>query len=293
MYKNIHEAYDRFKESGVQDPFEETMHLLDLLSAGTMRRLNHSVLESKDACLEIIKKRSQGNMPMEYILGKAVFMGNEFLCTQDTLIPTEDTDLLVQVAAGNANKLNMADKPCTIIEIGTGCGNIAISLALQLENVRIFASDISPNAVAVAQQNVDKYQVKEKVSLFCGDMFSPFQELGYQGAIDMVICNPPYIPTTSLAKLSAEIVDYEPRVALDGGAYGIDAFKKLIANARDFLSPAGMLLFEIGERQEKFVERLFGKNGGYQGVVHFKKHGKIRVMGAQKNEQERIYAGKD
>jgi release factor glutamine methyltransferase len=230
-----------------------------------------------------MKKRSQGTMPMEYILGKAVFMGYEFLCTPDTLIPTEDTDLLVQVAAGHARKLNKADKPCTIIEIGTGCGNIAISLALQVKNARILASDISPEAVAVAQQNVEKHHVKEKVSLFCGDMFSPFQNLGYHGAIDMVVCNPPYIPTTSLAKLSADIVDHEPLVALDGGPYGIDAYRRLIAGAREFLSPSGMLLFEIGERQEKFVERLFKKNGGYQGVVHFKKHDKIRVMGAQKN----------
>lgn len=282
MYKNICEVYDRFKGSGVRDPFAETMHLLDLLSAGKVRKVDRALLENRDACAAVVTGRSSGNSPMEYILGKAAFMGNEFVCTSDTLIPTEDTDLLVLVAADYVQRKSKAGTTCAVIEIGTGCGNIAVSLALQVENARILASDISPDAIAVAQRNVDKFQVGEKVSLFCGDMFAPFRDPRYQGAIDMVICNPPYIPTTSLCKLSAEIVDHEPLIALDGGPYGIDAYKNLIAGAREFLSPDGMLLFEIGERQEKFVERLFARNGGYRGMVTFKKHDKIRVMGAER-----------
>jgi release factor glutamine methyltransferase len=283
MYKNIREAYERFKEAGVEEPLAETMHLLDLLAGGSIRKLDRTVLENGDACLEIIRKRSQGTMPMEYLMGKAVFMGNEFHCTQDTLIPTEDTDLLVQVAASHAQRLGRPGAPCTIIEIGTGCGNVAVSLALQLDDARILASDISSEAVAVARRNVDKFGVGGKVTLFCGDMFAPFEDLGCRGAVDLVVCNPPYIPTTSLAKLAAEIVDHEPLVALDGGPYGINAYKRLVGQAGQFLSPGGMLLMEIGERQEKLVERLFNNNGGYEQVVHFRKHDKIRVMGARRN----------
>jgi release factor glutamine methyltransferase len=107
--------------------------------------------------------------------------------------------------------------------------------------------------------------------------------LGYESEIDLVVCNPPYIPTGSLANLSPEIIDHEPLVALDAGPYGIDIIRRLIADSLSILKPAGILVFEIGEGQEKLAARLLRKNGGYTDVRYHKDgDGTIRVISAKK-----------
>jgi release factor glutamine methyltransferase len=148
------------------------------------------------------------------------------------------------------------------------------------EDVRILASDISEAAVEVARRNVQKYQADGKVSLFCGDLYEPFA--AHLGAADMVLCNPPYIPTTSLKKMAREIIDHEPVVALDGGPFGLGIFRRLLNGAPAFLKRGGALMFEIGERQEKLIERLFAGNGAYGDISFFEYQGKVRVVAATK-----------
>ena len=118
------------------------------------------------------------------------------------------------------------------------------------------------------------------MTLFAGDLFAPLRDLGHEGGIDLVVCNPPYIPTGSLAKLDTEITGHEPIAALDAGAYGIDMFRRLLDEAADFLRPGGMLAFEMGAGQEKLVERLIGKSGRYAEIEYFKYDGRIRVVSA-------------
>ena len=220
--------------------------------------------------------------PPPYLLGRALFMGNTFYCTKDTLIPRHETSLLVQTACEylDRKKKQGADAQ-TVIEIGTGCGNIAVSLAMRCdEEVRILASDISEAALEVARRNVQRYQVDGKVSLFCGDLYEPFRD--HREAADMVICNPPYIPTTSLKKLDRQIIDHEPVVALDGGPYGLNIFRRLISGAPTFLKKEGMLVFEIGDGQEKLIERLLSRNNAYKEIGFFRYEGQVRVVGAIK-----------
>ena len=219
-------------------------------------------------------------VPPQYILGRAVFMDNTFYCTSDTLIPRPETGVLVQTACDYLEEKKRNGSPAqTVIEIGTGCGNIAVSLAMRCdEGVRILASDISPAAVEVARRNVQKYQVDGSVSLFCGDLYEPFRE--HQGTADMVLCNPPYIPTTSLKKLARQIIDHEPVIALDGGPYGVDIFRRLLSGAPAFLKKGGVLAFEIGEGQEKLIERLLSGNGAFENIRFFEYEGKVRIVGA-------------
>ncbi len=122
-------------------------------------------------------------VPPQYILGRAVFMDNTFYCTSDTLIPRPETGVLVQTACDYLEEKKRNGSPAqTVIEIGTGCGNIAVSLAMRCdEGVRILASDISPAAVEVARRNVQKHQVDGRVSLFCGDLYEPFRTPGHRG----------------------------------------------------------------------------------------------------------------
>ncbi len=197
--------------------------------------------------------------PSEYLSGRAQFMGRTFHCSTDTLIPREETRGLVEATLETIRQAQQTKQKLTLIEIGTGCGNIAVSLALNSENVRIVASDLSAAAVEVAQRNVVEFGLQERISLFCGDLFQPLEGQGLEGTVDIVVCNPPYIPTGSLSKLPPEIIDFEPRLALDGGPYGIDFYLRLLSESPRMLNLGGRLLFEIGERQEGLVQHLFDK----------------------------------
>jgi release factor glutamine methyltransferase len=281
MFSHFIQSYDLFKERGIPDPLFETLRLFDIISAGKIREALSCFDKNREDVVNIARERGNG-VPMEYILGMATFMGRSFFCTKDTLIPTEETSLLVMTAYDLINgRMAASLGPQTVIEIGTGCGNIALSLAGLCNNeVRIAASDVSASAVEIAKKNADRFDTHRKVSLFCGDLFEPFTE--YQGKTDMVICNPPYIPTTSLKKLSSEIIDHEPMVALDGGPYGINFFRRLISETLKMLKPHGILIFEIGQGQEKLISMLFAKNGAYENIRQFRHGEHVRVISAEK-----------
>jgi len=196
---------------------------------------------------------------LEYVLGRAQFMGRTFHCSPATLIPRAETGELVEATIEVIRQEQQTKQALTLVEIGIGCGNIAVSLALATEHVKILASDVSSAAVEVARRNVAEFGLQERIKLFSGDLFEPFEGEGLANNLDIVVCNPPYIPTASLNKLASEIIDFEPRLALDGGPYGIDFFLRLISEAPKVLKPGGTLLFEIGERQENLVQYLFEK----------------------------------
>jgi release factor glutamine methyltransferase len=266
-----------YEAKKIENPLLETLRLFDVLSGGKVREAL-LIRDADEVDVETIAEMRQQGVPLEYILGRAVFMGKTFYCASDTLIPRPETSLLVSTAGDFIHKRKGSGADSQIvIEIGTGCGNISISLAFLCDKgVKIQASDISPAALEIARLNVQKFNVAEKVELFCGDLFGPFH--GYQSRVDIVICNPPYIPTTSLKKLAPEIIDHEPLVALDGGPYGIGFFRRLINEAPNVLKQDGVLLFEIGEGQERMIERLISQRDTYKNIEYFKYEGKVRVV---------------
>ncbi|MBU1087118.1 MAG: peptide chain release factor N(5)-glutamine methyltransferase [Candidatus Omnitrophica bacterium] len=282
MFDKFMEIYGLFEKQGFADPLLETLRLFNLASKGELAKVDLLFLKDKEINLDsLIQKRKQG-VPLEYIMGEAVFMGNLFFCTQDTLIPTEYTKLLVNTALDFIKKRQESENRQTLIDMGTGCGNIAISIAMHSNNTKVLASDLSNEAVAIARNNVNRFNLQEKVSLFCGDLFFPFQNEEYAGKVDIVVCNPPYIPTSSLSKMAPEIVNFEPHLALDAGPYGINIFRRVITDALLILKPKGILCFEIGLGQEKLVGRLLEKNENYEQVEYYKDQGLIRVISAVK-----------
>lgn len=282
LYLEYRKIFEAFKEAGVEDPFRETLQVIDLMTNGALSVNGGTLPEGVELDVEeIVALRKEGK-PLEYILGITPFMGELFHCAPGALIPREETELLTRTCIGIIEKMREGKSEVTVIEMGTGSGNIAVSLALNTEGTRIFASDVSPDAVEVAAKNVQRFAVGDRVSLFCGDLFAPLEGTGLEGTTDLVVCNPPYIPTGSLEKLDAEIRDHEPVVALDAGAYGIDIFRRLIAGSLDFLRPGGVLAFEIGVGQEKLVDRLLGKSGGYTDIVHYDDGENVRVFSAAK-----------
>jgi release factor glutamine methyltransferase len=278
MFEDFLQSYSMFEQSGFEKPLLETLRLYDLLLGGALRNTDLASLSQKPVdLLAMIQKRKLG-IPWEYILGKTYFMGHLFDCSPDTFIPTEETSVLVQAALEHIHKKELVTSDLVLIELCTGCGNIAVCLAMHSTHIKILASDISTTAVAIAKKNADTFNLQDRISFYSGDLFSPFQAMGYAGKVDFVVCNPPYIPTASLSKLSPEIIDHEPRVALDGGPFGIDLYRRLINDSQFMLKPEGMLFFEIGERQETLASWLLEKNGGYENIQYYTDDGKIRAI---------------
>lgn len=280
MYSLFHELYEEFAKAGSADPLGETLRAADILSAGALRKTGRSLLEEKGISTGELAALRQTGKPLEYILGMAPFMGRLLHCAPGALIPREETELLAGTCIAAIKGMQREKRDITVIELGTGCGNIAVSIALGTENATVYASDVSADAVEVARRNVELFGVGDRVSLFCGDLFAPMKGKGLEGAVDLVVCNPPYIPTGSLEKLASEIIDHEPVVALDAGAYGIDIFRRLVADSPGFLRPGGVLAFEIGAGQDKLVARLFNKSGAYENIGNYDDGENIRVFSA-------------
>ena len=282
MFSHIRITYDLFSDYDLNDPFSETIRLYDLLSGGCLRNPELSILDKYGIDLgEIIQGRKRG-IPLEYIIGEAVFMRLPMYCTPDTLIPRAETELLVNSTLDIIGEREKNNRELTIMELGTGCGNIAVALAMNAPNVKILASDISPGAVAIAQKNADRYDLQDRITLSCGDMFDHFDEEDFRETIDIVVSNPPYIPTSSIEKMDSAITEHEPILALDAGSYGMDIFRKLISGSVPFLKKKGVLIFEIGAGQEKLVDMLFKKSNSFENVRHIDDGNEVRVISAQR-----------
>ena len=191
------------------------------------------------------------NYPLPYLTGRIEFYGLEFEVTPDVLIPRPETETLVDLA--------LARHPTSVVDVGTGSGCIAVALAAHLPDAIIYAIDISTAALAVAHRNAERYGVAERVPLLVGDVLSP-----RPSPIDLIVSNPPYIPSGECASLPASIRGHEPRLALDGGSDGMAIIQRLLIQAPAVLrngepeegEAGGGLLIEIGADQGEAASQL-------------------------------------
>jgi release factor glutamine methyltransferase len=197
---------------------------------------------------ELVTRRERRE-PVAYLTGLKSFFGLEFLVNSDTLIPRPETELLVETAL----QLASHNTPLTIADIGTGSGCIAIALATHLAEARIFAIDISPQAIQMAWRNAERHQVLDRITFLIGNLLLPLA-----GPVDFIVSNPPYIRYAELRPplTMAEVYQYEPHLALDGGLDGLLIIRRLLAQAREKLKPEGTLLVEIGATQGDAVRKL-------------------------------------
>ncbi|WP_305042109.1 peptide chain release factor N(5)-glutamine methyltransferase [Geoalkalibacter sp.] len=207
--------------------------------------------------------------PLAYILGEVEFWSLAFALTPDVLIPRPDTEVLVEEA------LARGPEEARVLDVGTGSGAIAVSLAVERPAWQVAALDVSPAALAVAQGNAHRHQVAERLRFLQGDLARLPQE-----EFDLIVANPPYIPSADLAGLMPDVRDHEPHLALDGGPDGLAAYRALAAQAPSRLRSGGSLLVEIGQGQEQAVGELFTR-AGLQGLFRRADYaGIIRVVGA-------------
>jgi release factor glutamine methyltransferase len=202
---------------------------------------------------EMIKKRAQ-HIPVAYITEKKEFMSLEFTVREGILIPRPDTENLVEAVIEYCRNKEL-DKP-QIIDVGTGSGAIAVSLAHYLEDSKVVGVDLSAQALKVARENMEKHKLSERMSILKSDLLAEFIKREIKG-IDIIVSNPPYISEAEMEELSPE-VKKEPETALKAGKDGLDYYRRLIPEAEKVLKEGGSLFLEIGYRQAEAVSELFG-----------------------------------
>lgn len=205
---------------------------------------------------ELIRNRATGK-PLQHLLGTAEFFGRSFLCDARALIPRPETEQLVELVQTKFQ----SPKP-QILDVGTGSGVIALTLALEHPQATVTAIDISPAALALATENAARHDLTDRVTLLQGDLLPEETD-----PFDFIVANLPYIPSDDMASLQKE-VQFDPANALDGGPDGLDLVRKLIVSAPAHLTPSGQIALEIGHDQASRVAELFEQNGYTEVSVH-------------------------
>lgn len=223
--------------------------------------------------LSAIDRLRRAKEPLQYILNCCEFMGLEFFVDRRVLIPRPETELLVQ-AAGEAVAKN-SKKSLRILDIGTGSGNIIISLAKKFPKNKFYAVDISPDALEVAQKNAQAHNVAKQIRFIEADVTYESDFLKREEKFDIIISNPPYIKTGDLATLQEE-VRREPRFALDGGDDGLYFYRLIAKVSKRLLASDGILLLEIGFGQEEDIKEILMRLGCLKNVEILKDYSEIK-----------------
>jgi release factor glutamine methyltransferase len=201
--------------------------------------------------LRHLVRRRLDHEPAAYILGHCEFYGIDFYIDHHTFIPRPETELLVEKAVELAQRISHQGEQITIADIGTGCGAIAVSLALALPQAKIYATDVSAAALQVAEINCRRHGVNSQVKLLQGNLLESLPQ-----PVDMIVANLPYIKNCEFGDLSPEIRDYEPTMALAGGEDGLDRIKQVLEQMPGKLSYGACFLLEIGQGQGEMVTSL-------------------------------------
>lgn len=259
------EGQQRLQEKGIESPRLECemimSHILDCQRHQLYIRGNEQLSPSLAAKFYNLLERRLKGEPIQYILGTREFMGLDFKVDERVLIPRWETEVLVEYAL---EALRQKPAPVHILDIGTGSGAIAVSMAVYLPVCEVTAVDISEAALTVACENAKRNKAADRIDFLMGDLFSPLDIEKHAGYFDAVLSNPPYIPANEIKGLMTEVRDYEPRSALDGGEDGLDFYRRIADQAHLFLKDKGLVAVEMGYDQSRSVEEIFMSTGRYE-----------------------------
>jgi release factor glutamine methyltransferase len=243
----------RLAAAGIEDAGLEAQvllrHATGLSREDLLARLNEGIDREAACRFEEAVSRRLTHEPSAYITGHREFFGIDFEVTPATLIPRPETELLVEAAIPLGKARSRIRRGPVFADIGTGCGAIAIALALNVARSDVHAVDLSAEALSVARRNSERYGVADRVYLHRGDLLTPLPEY-----VDVLVANLPYVTTSEWERLPPEIRDHEPRPALDGGADGLDVIRELLREAPGFLRPKGCVVLEFGAGQAEAVK---------------------------------------
>lgn len=211
--------------------------------------------------LELVALRCKGK-PVQYITNRQEFMGLDLYVQDGVLIPRADTEIVVEKVIKKAVGI---EQP-RIIDMCTGSGAIAVSLAKKISGARVWAVDISDSALNCCNINVDRFELGNRVSIVKSDLFENISEEGLIGNTDIIVSNPPYIESAVIRELPVNVRDYEPHLALDGGKDGLVYYRRIVRDSLYFLKGNGILAFEIGYDQGDKVKKIMEESGYYDNL---------------------------
>jgi release factor glutamine methyltransferase len=304
----IQKSTEFLAKKGVESPRLQTelllAHLLKLPRMKLYLNFERTLAPAEvDGLREFIKRRGQRE-PLQHITGSTSFCGLEIAVNRHALIPRPETELLAELGWNFLSTLN--PQPSTALDFGTGTGCIAIALAVKCLSAKVVATDVSPNALALAKQNAGRHNAAERIEFLQSDGFAAFQSEGRVTRVpnseietkirdscnsslrkmefDLIISNPPYIPSAEIATLQPEVRDFDPRAALDGGADGLDFYRKLAAEAKPFLKPGGKIMLEFGDGQADAIRKVFEAEKWIVEAVKEDYSHRARILIAQTNK---------
>ena len=212
--------------------------------------------EIKTPYMEKIRKRAQ-HIPLQHLTHQGYFMGYEFFVNENVLVPRQDTEVLVEEALSLIKEKEVPQ----ILDMCTGSGCILLSLLLEREDALGTGADLSEKALSVAEKNRETYHLETRAELIKSDMFQSGYFEGKKESFDIIVSNPPYIPTEEIEKLQAEVRFHDPFMALDGKEDGLYFYRIIAKNAGEYLKPGGFLACEIGCDQGEDVKKMFESCG--------------------------------
>ena len=252
----IRKSSDFLAKKGVESPRLQTelllAHLLKLPRMNLYLNFERALAPAEvDALRELVRRRGRRE-PLQHITGSTSFCGLEIAVNRHALVPRPETELLAELGWQFLSTLN--PQPPTALDFGTGTGCIAIALASKCPDAKITALDVSPEALLLAKQNAAANKVAGKIKFL---ETNGFAALPQDKPFDLIISNPPYIPTGEIATLQPEVRDFDPRAALNGGADGLDFYRRLGREAKSFLKPDGRIMLEFGDGQDGAIRKIF------------------------------------
>lgn len=264
-------------------------HQLDIDRVKLYLRFDQPLHEKEVAGYRSLIKRRLRREPLQYITGVQEFWSLDFTVGPPVMVPRPETEILVEHALALCRSNRLAESPCArILDLGTGCGALAVAIARELEAVAVWASDVSQEALDMARSNAKRHGVEDRIEFVLSDMWQGFSDLGL--TFDVVVSNPPYINADAMEALPREVRDYEPRMALNGGEEGMFYIKHIIEQAPEYLNPGGWLLLEMDPEQTTKALGLIEKSESYGERVRHKDYShQYRVVMAQKTEKSSPY----
>jgi release factor glutamine methyltransferase len=276
-------ATDYLKEYRVENPRLNAelllAHSLRLSKEELYIRLCDPLREEEGELVQDLIRRRASGEPLQYILGHQEFWSIDLKVDPRVLIPRPETEHLVEEALSILINISSKKIP-SVLELGTGSGAIAISLAKEVRNIFLVATDLSGEALMVARENAKQASVSDQIRFVKGDLLQPFRS---GELFDLILSNPPYIPDPDIDGLAGEIKNHEPLIALKGGKDGFDFYRRLISRISSYLKREGWLLLEVGSAQAGSVARMIEAEGGFHRPERVKDFSGIeRVVKAQR-----------
>ncbi|MEO5802707.1 MAG: peptide chain release factor N(5)-glutamine methyltransferase [Verrucomicrobiota bacterium] len=258
----IQRSADFLSKKGVESPRLQVelllAHIFKMPRMKLYLNFERVLTETELENLREFVKRRANREPLQHITGTANFCGLEFLVNRHVLIPRPETEILAERAWNFLAQRAKEKAQPAALDFGTGSGCLAVMLAEKAPAVEIHALDISSEAIEVARENAMRHEVIERIVFHHGNGFAALSE---KKEFDLIVANPPYIPSEEISTLEPEVRDHDPKLALDGGRDGLEFFRLLAKESPDWLAPNGCLMVEFGEGQAELSREIFeGQN---------------------------------